>query len=154
MENNETVLESLARFQSDRSLDKQPFDLKVATLNILEELLEAHGVGDNNNRDCVKYLYQYIEEEVEAAKNGHQVDGVTYADPTVENQVDAFCDIEVFAGGDVGKLGYNNEKCLREVSKEINSRVGEMVEGKFTKFKTEEAMANWYIADFSICKGP
>lgn len=148
----ETVLGSLARFQSDRGLDKQPFDLRVASINIIEELLEAHGVSDSDDRDCARYLYKFLEHEVEAAEKGHQVDGVTFTEPTVDDLVDAFCDIEVFGGGEVGKLGYNNEACLAEVSKEINSRAGEMKDGKFTKFKTEEAMANWYKANFTKCK--
>ena len=148
----ETVLGSLARFQSDRGLDKQPFDLRVATMHILEELLEAHGVGDNSDRVLANELYGAISDLVSEVSLGISYDGVTFKEPTVEDQVDAFCDIEVFAGGDVGKLGYNNEKCLAEVSKEINSRTGEMIDGKFTKFKTPEAMALWYKADFSNCK--
>jgi len=51
------------------------------------------------------------------------------------------------------KLGYHPGMVLEEISKEINSRVGEMVEGKFTKDTSEEAKANWYKADFTKCKG-
>ena len=53
--------------------------------------------------------------------------------------VDAFCDIQVFAGGEVGKLGYNNEVAMGEVAKEINSRTGSIIDGKFVKNKTEQA---------------
>jgi hypothetical protein len=77
---------------------------------------------------------------------------VDYITPTEEDQVDAFADITVFATGDIMKLGYNPEKVLCEVGKEINSRTGEIVNGKFQKYKTPEAMALWYKADFSDCK--
>ena len=79
-------------------------------------------------------------------------DVITFDEPTDEDVVDALCDIQTFAGGDNMKLGYDNKKCLLEVGKEINSREGEIIEGKFQKFKTEEAMAKWYKADFSGCK--
>lgn len=145
------ALQELERFQTDRLLHKNPFDLRIATMNILEELLEAHGVGDNKERTMVRILYSTLFEMVEEAKQGLYTD-CTYSKPTVEDQVDAFCDIQVFAGGEIGKLGYSNEQCLIEVGKEINSRTGEIVNGKFEKYKTEEAMAKWYKADFSGCK--
>lgn len=145
------ALAELERFQTDRLLHKNQFDLRIATMNILEELLEAHGVGDNKERVMVKTLYSTLFEMVEEAKQELYTD-CTYSKPTVEDQVDAFCDIQVFAGGEIGKLGYSNEQCLIEVGKEINSRTGEIVNGKFEKYKTEEAMAKWYKADFSGCK--
>lgn len=145
------ALRELERFQTDRLLHKNTFDLRVATMNILEELLEAHGVSDNKNRDLVQSLYDEFVMIVEEVQKDHWVE-CTYSEPTIEDKVDSFCDIQVFAGGEVGKLGYSNEKCLIEVGKEINSRTGEIVNGKFEKYKTEEAMAKWYKADFSGCK--
>jgi hypothetical protein len=144
------ALQELERFQTDRLLHKNQFDLRIATMNILEELLEAHGVGDNKERDLVSELYEHIQDIVGYKScRGHDF---TFSHPTIEDQVDAFCDIQVFAGGEIGKLGYSNEQCLIEVGKEINSRTGEIVNGKFEKYKTEEAMAKWYKANFSGCK--
>lgn len=40
---------------------------------------------------------------------------------------------------------------LKEVARENNSRTGEIRNGKFEKFKDEEAVAKWYKADFSKC---
>lgn len=150
------VFKELKRFQEDRLLNKQEFNLKVATMNILEELLEAHGVGDNKDRLIVKSIYTLMEKQIkliiEYNNIGKLDNGVTYSEPTIKDKVDAFCDIQVFADGEIGKLGYDNEKCMSEVAKEINSRTGEIIDGKFTKYKTPEAIAKWYKADFSNCK--
>ncbi|MCH9712813.1 MAG: hypothetical protein K0U20_09340 [Proteobacteria bacterium] len=151
-----TALEELERFQTDRLLHKQEFNLEIASMNILEELLEAHGVHDNKERILVRDMYleliKVVHETYTDKLYGKDMNGVDFNTPTIGNQVDAFCDIQVFAGGEVNKLGYSNEKCLIEVGKEINSRVGEIVDGKFTKDKSPEAMKNWYKADFSNCK--
>ena len=147
------ALQELERFQTDRLLHKNTFDLRIATMNILEELYEAHGIGDNKDRILASKTYDLILKNIQACYNFTNEDsGITISEPTVEDQVDAFCDIQVFAGGEIGKLGYSNEQCLIEVGKEINSRTGEIVNGKFEKYKTEEAMAKWYKADFSGCK--
>ena len=66
--------------------------------------------------------------------------------------VDAFGDIIVFCTGAIYKLGYDTDKVMKEVLKEIESRKGEVKDGKFEKFKTPEAKAKWYKADFTKCK--
>ena len=146
----ENALQELERFQKDRLLHKKSFNIKVASLNIIEELLEAHGAHDNDSRDVATAVY----DSMFAIAEHHVVTDTTvdYITPTEEDQVDAFADITVFATGDIMKLGYNPEKVLCEVGKEINSRTGEIVNGKFQKYKTPEAMALWYKADFSDCK--
>jgi len=50
------------------------------------------------------------------------------------------------------KLGYEPECVLNEVAKEINSRVGSIIDGKFIKDKSPEARAKWYKADYEKCK--
>lgn len=90
------------------------------------------------------YYNNTIEELQELA------DGV--ANDDINEQVDALADVAVFALGDIMKLGYDPEKVLLEVAKEINSRVGTFVDGKFQKDKSQEAQANWYKADFSGCR--
>lgn len=149
------VFAELKRFQEDRLLNKQEFNLKVATMNILEELFEAHGIGDNKERELVRSLYDELEliiEDLSTDKTYCNDKGFTCSIPTIEDQIDAFCDIQVFADGEIGKLGYNNEKCMSEVAREINSRTGEIIDGKFTKYKTPEAIAKWYKASFDNCK--
>jgi hypothetical protein len=58
----------------------------------------------------------------------------------------------VFAAGSIRKLGYNPDIAMDEVIKVINSRTGTMINGKFTKDRSPEAVANWYEADFSKAK--
>ncbi len=146
------VFKELKRFQEDRLLNKQEFNLRVATMNILEELFEAHGISDSADRRLVNDLYSIAFENIFELQEDLCSLGITMEKPTIEDQVDAFCDIQVFADGEIGKLGYNNEKCMSEVAKEINSRTGEIIDGKFTKYKTPEAIAKWYKADFSNCR--
>ena len=149
---NNTILETLVNFNKERGLDKQDFDLRVASMNILEELLEAHGVHDNDDRELSKFMYKHIEEIVIDAVNGDFRDGIEYKKPTTHSVIDAFCDIQVYAFGEPLKIGYNPIQCLSETTTEICSRVGEIKNGKFVKDKSEEAQANWYKADFSRAK--
>lgn len=54
----------------------------------------------------------------------------------------------------IHKLGFDFLIAMDETLKEIHSRTGAMNEatGKWEKFKTEEAMALWYKADYSKAK--
>lgn len=150
------VLDEMARFQEERLLDKLEFDRKVATINIMEELLELWGVGDNKEREMATELADQLRSEVTylkmLSKELRNEEGFTYEEPTPESSVDALCDIANFAGGNVMQLGYSFKKALNEVNKEIHSRTGEIIEGKFQKHKTPEAKAKWHKADFSGCK--
>ncbi|MCD5383113.1 hypothetical protein LR002_03245, partial [Candidatus Gracilibacteria bacterium] len=69
-----------------------------------------------------------------------------------EQVVDAAADIIVFATGLIAKMGYDPDVVMDEVLKEIESRKGEIIDGKFVKFKDEEAKKNWYKADFLKAK--
>ena len=141
------ALQEITRFQMDRELDQKPFDWAVEATNIVEELIEAIGVNDRNVAIlCVGDIQLRIREKVQA--------GLVIA-PSITDQVDALADVIVFACGALTKLGYDPEKVLVEVGKEINSREGSMKDGKFVKDKSPEAKAKWYKADFSntkLCK--
>jgi len=65
---------------------------------------------------------------------------------------DAYADIIVFAVGSLLKLGYDPECVMNEVVKEISSRTGKVIDGKFVKDKSPEAQAKWYKADFPKCE--
>ena len=80
------------------------------------------------------------------------IEGTEYKEPTDEDKVDGYADIVVFCIGAIMKLGYNPKIILEEVGKEINSRAGQMLNGKFTKYKSQEAVAKWYKADFTKAK--
>jgi len=65
-----------------------------------------------------------------------------------EEIVDAFADIIVFATGSIVKLGYDPEKVMDEVLKEIESRTGKMIDGKFVK----DLNVEMYKAKLEKCK--
>lgn len=73
---------------------------------------------------------------------------------TKEQVVDAMCDNIVFSIGLIEKLGYNSQKAMEEVLKEINSRKGSIIDGKFIKDKSPKAQALWYKASFDNAKRP
>jgi hypothetical protein len=69
-------------------------------------------------------------------------------------RIDAMADIIVFAYGEMAKYGYDGDKVMNEVIKEIDSRVGAYSPEtkKWQKDKSPEAQAKWYTADFTDCK--
>lgn len=73
---------------------------------------------------------------------------------TVDEQIDALCDIVVFSINAIEAKGYDAELCMKETLKEIHSRKGAMNKesGKWEKFKTDDAKALWYKADYSKAK--
>lgn len=70
---------------------------------------------------------------------------------TVEDEIDALCDMVVLAINAIEAKGYDAEICMEETLKETHSRKGDFNHelNKRQKFKTPEAMALWYSADFS-----
>jgi len=76
-----------------------------------------------------------------------------YSEDEPHEAIDALCDLIVLCVGAIHLKGYNVSKCMLEATKEINSRDGEINKnGKFEKFKTPEAIAKWYKADYTKCK--
>ena len=69
-------------------------------------------------------------------------------------EIDALCDIIVFAVNAIRIKGYDPNIAMDETLKEINSRTGAFnpETGKWEKFKTEEAKALWYSADYNNAK--
>ena len=70
---------------------------------------------------------------------------------TVEDEIDALCDMMVFAINAIEAKGYDAEICMQEVIKGISSRKGDFNPelNKWQKFKTPEAMALWYNPNFN-----
>lgn len=139
-------MKNLIKFQTDRDLDKKPFDLQNEVASIFEELLEAGGLDVSKaERPRLKaQIGGFITSLVEL--------GIATVSSTVINnhdQVDAFADIITFSTGAILKLGHDPLIAIEECGKEINSRVGEMVDGKFEKDLSDEAKANWYKADYN-----
>jgi hypothetical protein len=69
-------------------------------------------------------------------------------------EIDALCDIIVFAANAMRIRGYSPDVAMDETLKEINSRTGAFnpETGKWEKFKTEEAKALWYSAAYEKAK--
>ena len=140
-------MQELVRFQTDRGLDKKPFDLLNETASIFEELLEAAGLDvAKADRPALK---AQLEEFVQSLVEQGVATNATFDVNQNFSRVDAFADIIVFATGALLKLGHNPVVAIEECGKEVNSRVGEMVDGKFEKDLSEAAQANWYKADYS-----
>jgi hypothetical protein len=70
-----------------------------------------------------------------------------------EGRIDAMGDIIVFAYGEMAKYGYNGDKVMDEVIREISSRTGayDPETKKWQKDRSPEAQAKWYEADFTNC---
>lgn len=70
-----------------------------------------------------------------------------------EGRIDAMADIIVFSYGEMAKYGYDGDKVMDEVIREISSRVGSYnpETKKWQKDKSPEAQSKWYSADFSKC---
>jgi len=138
-------IEEIKRFQKERNLDKQPYQLINEAVNIIEELLEANGIKvKKEQRKTLKKEYDNFIDNLTKKLDSK------YEEPSEEDKVDAFADIIVFAIGAIMKLGYDPECVLSEVAKEINSRVGSIVDGKFQKDLSKKHL--WYKANYERCK--
>ena len=144
------AIEEIIRFQTDRGLHLKNYNSINEHTNIIEELLESVGM------DVPKKSRESLTKEIEQFITRMEVMGIaTLVDtPHGDNErVDAYADVIVFAIGAILKLGYDPIKVLLEAGKEINSREGTMVNGKFEKYLTDEAKAKLYTADYGVAKG-
>lgn len=147
-----TAIDEVKRFVTDRKLQEHDFDGEAYIMNIMEEIFEMLGVADNNERFMARNATAMVLAGVQAVKDGLTPSGIHFKEPGENDLIDALCDIEVFSMDANIKLGYDPELALLETAKEVNSREGEFVNGKFQKFKTQEAMAKWYKADYTRAK--
>ncbi len=142
-------IKQIMKFQSDKHLDTQPFSWENESMSIIEELLEAKGydVPKSQRQSFLKPLVQYIRSKASTTS------ALPWKPALQTDTVDAFADIIVFCVGAIMKLGYNPEKVLTEVAKEINSRKGKIIGGKFEKYlPDDEKYEKPYKANFAKCK--
>lgn len=138
-------IEAIIEYQVIRGMDRQPFDVVNENTNIVEELLEAQGYDiPKEERPMLKRRWFSFAAATEA-KNKVAV-------MTAAMIVDAYCDVIVFAIGAILKLGYDPVKALEECAKEINSRTGTIIDGKFEKDLSKKAKEKWYKADYEKCR--
>ena len=146
------AIEEIIRFQVERGLDQKEYDPVNEHASIVEELFESVGL-DVPKENRIKLKERWIEFTSGVAMDEIAVRVGDFNKMLDDEKVDAYADIVVFAIGSIMKLGYHPTKVLEEVGKEINSRAGVMVDGKFEKDLSDKAKANWYKADYSTCKG-
>lgn len=128
------LLHRIVEWNRERGILKLEFNHVKETSFIVEELLESTG------------HYDSVTARERALEIATDIVGTPDASP--EQVVDAWADIIVFATGAMAKLGYDPSKVMEEVYQEINSRTGQMVDGKFVK----DPDAKLYQADFTNCR--
>ena len=129
------MIEKVIEWQTDRNLDKMPYNHYDETLNRLEEICEGWGLNRNN---AINLLAQIDEQSDARFLNA-------------DNTIDSLFDECVYAIGAMLKLGYDPIKVFEEGLKEINDRTGsyDAQVGKWVKNKPRE---NPYKADYSKAK--
>jgi len=139
-------IKEIERFALDRNIHKMEYNYFDYVASILEELVELAG-GDvpKEKRDILKEGYNnfliYLRENDVIPE-----ELVVSSDDT---RIDAIADITVFSLTELMKLKTDPSLVLEEVAKEINSRKGEIKNGKFEKYTDDKHKKLWYKADFS-----
>jgi len=128
------MLDKVIQWQRDRNLDKMPYEHNNEMENIIEEVCETYGLNRFEARCVLDKLIFWQK-------------GAT----SIEQKVDAYFDICVYAIGAIMKLGYEPIKVFDEGLKEINERTGayDAEVGKWVKQPKKE---NAYKADYSKAK--
>ena len=112
-------------------------DIKDWIYNVNDELLSY--LKENNisyTSRVVYYLGEFLESEDDNGK------------------VKAMTNMIIDSYKTLYEMSFDADKCMDEVMKELNSRTGAYSEEtkKWQKFKTPEAQALWYTADFTNCR--
>ena len=130
-----TIFDRVVEWSKERGIiPTKKYDYRQEVGFIIEELLES--TGKHNSKSASKELDKVLD-YMEIDQPG-----------TPEEIVDAFGDIIVFASGGIAKLGYDPNKVMDEVLKEIESRTGKIINGRFVK----DTDVKMYKADFEKCK--
>ena len=142
---HDLVIRKIVNYQKERELDKQPFEFMNEATNVIEELVEINGylVPKEKRvelRKQVEKFFNMLPKELGLKKN-----------PDEHKIPDGFSDIIVFSIGAMMKDGWRPKCCLNETVKEIRSREGKIINGKFQKFTTPEYTKKWYKANYSRC---
>lgn len=141
------IVKRIVKWQKDRKLDEQPYEWSNEATNVFEEQLEGLGYQiPKEKRAEIKEDFIIFVREIIKKYN------LKYEEPTREWICDSCCDQITFNIGAILKLGFKPSCALDEMLKEIETRKGRIVEGKFQKDTSPEAKASWYIADYSKCK--
>lgn len=139
-----TIFDRITVWNDSRGLLSKEYHRDTEILNILEECVEITlDVASNDARVIANSLLNHL-------TSHHKY--VPQSESSAEVDVDGFCDITTFASGAIRKKGYCVNKSMDETLKEIESRKGSIVDGKFVKDLSGQAVNNWYRADYSKAK--
>lgn len=144
------IFDNLETFRKDRDLDSHKFDLETFLRKSYEEDFELQGY---EGKYCKEYAKHRSKADIEFRQNPVTTKGTkvkTTDNPFV--RVDALGDGIVFRVEAIEQLGFNAKIVMDEIQKEINSRDGEIINGKFEKYTDEASMSKWYKADFHKAK--
>jgi hypothetical protein len=143
------IFEELFKFREKNKLIEQSFDLETYLRKDYEEGLELQGFSDTI---CKNTAANYANIMVENIKlwSVTKEKGRIFSNDYVK--ADALCDRIVLAVEALEQLGFDANLALLETAKEINSRDGEIINGKFEKYKTPEAITKWYKANYHSAK--
>ena len=140
-----SFIKELREWRSDRNITDS--NTKVYVSNIIEELLEIYF----KNKRLIKFLQFLIMIIFSIKKPISRL-----------NTLDAILDISVFSTNKVELMGYDMDKAMNEVVKEISSRVQDPIQkeewsksgavGKWQKSERDEHKKLWYKADFDKAK--
>jgi hypothetical protein len=156
-----SIEQRIVDWNSERGLIKTPAECDVANnvAFIIEECIEALTKMESvEARKSASVIADVIRTgNIEKLANIAQEEKLNEGDSEIEDLdpeqvVDAAGDTVVFSIGLIRKMGYNPELAMQEVLKEIESRKGSIIGGKFTKDKSPEAQALWYKANFKNAK--
>jgi len=151
-----TQNERIVKWNEDRGLLNLDYDIANEMSFIIEEVLEcmtdmkseearesailiSKAIRNGNTKKLAKYIN----------KKNLDIKETNKVELSKEQIVDGANDIKVFSTGLIKKTGYDPDLSMDEVLKEIESRTGNMIDGKFVKNKSVEAQSKWYKANFN-----
>lgn len=134
MEHNKTFIDDLSIWRNERGIKGYSHETHVRC--IAEELFE---LMHYDNEECKTNVAEFMK---------------LFYKPVVLDMntvIDASCDMTVFNTNFTEQANYSARIAMDETIKEISSRTGATnpETGKWEKFKTPEAMAKWYTADYA-----
>jgi hypothetical protein len=143
----DNAIKEVEKFAKDRLIDKMDYDALNYATNIIEELFEGNFIKIPKDRRAE--LKERARAFFITTIEGMELEPEDYTEEEKEYEtLDYLLDIVVFSLTEAMKLGYKPECALLETAKEINSRTGRIISGKFIKDENVKT----YKADYSKCK--
>ena len=148
---NTSPIKRIEKFATDRGIDKMKHDAFNYSTNVIEELLELIGYDvPKTQRSALRSKFENFVTDV--CDSGIAINE-NDAEQQPHDTIDAIADVIVFSITELQKLNVDPSLVLIEVSKEISSRNGRLISGKFEKYLPgENGYVAPYVADYSVAK--